>query len=765
MSAPLSVGIPPRRALVGRASTLQEIRARLVDGSDVALQGGLPGVGKTALAIATAHDPDVRAEFPGGRLWLSVGKEESSGLSHWSNRISVWATKLGVTPQDRSEPERRAVYREYEPLCALVSDLLGERRALLVFDDVWLPEDALLFKDIGSDCQRLLTTRLPDVARAFDPSPTRVSELSTADGSALLRQYAPDAGPVLAGREEKIVRTLGGLPLAIVVAGINVQKVLTDSGHAAAADTVERLLRAPTLLSDLDLRTWLPESQISLLPQTHRTLLAVIGLTTESFTPEQSAALAALATFPPKSNSFSRDAGEYVATDPALVVRLRQSGLLENPDATRDRLAMHQAVNDYARRGGQGDEGAYRRMAEYFIGYLDRLREEPDAEAWLGGLEDEDENIRAAVLWAERAYDSDVALRLLSTLWPYWYKRNRFQQGLDLARLALGIEEPSAPDEAHRLLRAKVLNDAGNLAYNMADMPAAERFHREALGIRTELGETGLMAGSWNNLGIIHRERGELDQAEELFERAREINESPTGRPDWLGINLNNLGLVAERRGDFAAARTLQQSSRDTFEACSEAWGAAMASVDLATALLGLGLVDDAHRLLRDTLTGRRAAGDDKRMAAALRGCAQVALDRGEPALARRRLLASLTLSAPLLDRLGEALAAAGLLTVCGELDDVRLGTAAAGALRAYGTVTGCTVPDWTGSRAAAAGERLRAQSPDRFDDLLEQSYRTAVGAGGIEALRVELPLRPHLAGVDVGTTVDGALAVPAASP
>jgi hypothetical protein len=39
----------PARSLVGRASVIQEVKRQLFDGEDVALHGGLPGVGKTAV--------------------------------------------------------------------------------------------------------------------------------------------------------------------------------------------------------------------------------------------------------------------------------------------------------------------------------------------------------------------------------------------------------------------------------------------------------------------------------------------------------------------------------------------------------------------------------------------------------------------------------------------------------------------------------------------------------------------------------------------
>src|SRR5579885_340569 len=64
--------------LVGRETELVQMRNRLSCGvASMALIAlhGLPGVGKTALAIALAHDPVVRAHFKDGILWAGLGPE------------------------------------------------------------------------------------------------------------------------------------------------------------------------------------------------------------------------------------------------------------------------------------------------------------------------------------------------------------------------------------------------------------------------------------------------------------------------------------------------------------------------------------------------------------------------------------------------------------------------------------------------------------------------------------------------------------------
>src|ERR1700730_4248593 len=87
---PLSVGTT---GLVGRDEMFSRLKERMRGGRNVGLTAinGLPGVGKTTLAAALAHDDGVLSHFHDGILWVGLGLQPNVlGL------LSRWGTLLGT---------------------------------------------------------------------------------------------------------------------------------------------------------------------------------------------------------------------------------------------------------------------------------------------------------------------------------------------------------------------------------------------------------------------------------------------------------------------------------------------------------------------------------------------------------------------------------------------------------------------------------------------------------------------------------------------
>jgi tetratricopeptide (TPR) repeat protein len=66
----------------------------------------------------------------------------------------------------------------------------------------------------------------------------------------------------------------------------------------------------------------------------------------------------------------------------------------------------------------------------------------------------------------------------------------------------------------------------GSVESDRGDLEKAEKWHREALAIRQELGPNTLdVATSLNSLGIVEARRGNLDRAEDFWRQSLAIKE------------------------------------------------------------------------------------------------------------------------------------------------------------------------------------------------------------------------------------------------
>src|SRR5262245_35068241 len=156
--APFLAPPPPAYALVGRDDLLHALKQRLLADAQPAVLAlsGLPGVGKTALATALAHDREILAHFHDGVLWAGLGRSPDLPAL-----LRAWGTALGIPAGELAGP------REIAELAQAVHTAIGLRRILLIADDVWQLEAAQALHVGGPFCGHLLTTRLAVLARQF----------------------------------------------------------------------------------------------------------------------------------------------------------------------------------------------------------------------------------------------------------------------------------------------------------------------------------------------------------------------------------------------------------------------------------------------------------------------------------------------------------------------------------------------------------------------------------------------------------------------
>jgi hypothetical protein len=198
----LWVNVPAKPAdpLLGRDDLLDDLVSRLLTSHSPALStDGLPGVGKTALAVALAHDERVRAHFVDGVLWGGLGVNPDVVTIQ-----NQWATALGLDLADEPDVHRRA---------QRLSAAVGERRVLVVIDDAWDVAAAQALRLSSPNVVHLVTTRDWKIARDFAGAgqQVHVPELEDEPAFALLLRLAPEACAADPDAAHQLVKDGGGI--------------------------------------------------------------------------------------------------------------------------------------------------------------------------------------------------------------------------------------------------------------------------------------------------------------------------------------------------------------------------------------------------------------------------------------------------------------------------------------------------------------------------------------------------------------------------
>jgi hypothetical protein len=296
----VALGLPASPSLfVGRTGNMAEFKRTLGvlptadDASEptrVSSITGLPGVGKTTFVSALPHDPDIKATYSDGVLWMAFGQANPRDLQVTvTSTLSDWALEWdgGDNLAVQSLPQALQRWR----------DRLRGRRVLLVIDDVW---DANIAHRLASIVEEgssaLITCRTPAVAERVVPALTQryaLHELGRDDALLLLMKLAPDVVERYHVDCEALVDDLGCLPLAIVVAG---GMLGSDRGRAIGVRTLLTQIRDGGAL----LKQEAPADMVPLMQETALSVAALLRRSILVLDPDDQARFAKLAVFAPK---------------------------------------------------------------------------------------------------------------------------------------------------------------------------------------------------------------------------------------------------------------------------------------------------------------------------------------------------------------------------------------------------------------------------------------------------------------------------------
>jgi predicted ATPase/DNA-binding CsgD family transcriptional regulator len=533
----------PLTSLVGRAGEVEGI-AETLRGTRLVTLTGPGGVGKTRLALALAHRQLARRADGVWLVDLAAGPATPDVAAETARILQVRGP-AGTTATD--------ALRGY----------LADRDVLLVLDNCEHVVEAcaeLAAALLGScGAVRIMATSR-ELLGVDGEAVWRLEPLGAEDAYRLFVERARQRRPEFVPDEKtdatiaELCSRLDRLPLAIELAAARVG-VMSPAEVLAGLETRLGTLGGGGRLS----------------PARHRTVQAAVEWSHQLLDPPEREAFRSLAVF---VGGF--DAAAATSVGPGLsldlLARLADKSLvavLESPRG-RTRYRLLETVREYAHEllveAGELD-AARERHLRHFAALADIAREEwlvTGAQRFVNELDDDYENVRAALQWAAEA-DPCSGTRLIGGTRDLFF---RFGQadGLRLAGLLL---ERCPTRDRHRV-EAQIA--AGQLAVSMGDPGTASTVLAEARRLSDELDEPVLAAWTRFFQGLNETLAGAFESGREHLEASRALHHE-------LGVRIGEarsiavLGMTFVMAGESTRARELFETALSIYEAERDHWG------------------------------------------------------------------------------------------------------------------------------------------------------------------------------------------------
>ncbi len=582
--------------LVGRERELAELQ-RLLTGARLVTLTGPGGIGKTRLAMETARAAETR--YADGVALVDLASLRDAALV-----LPTVARTLGV--------EEAAG----QPVEELLATAIDERHLLLVLDNLeQVVAAAPGIANLLATCPTLTilaTSRVRLRLRGeqeYPVSPLSLPERSQAGRDVLLpdlehapavalftrrAQAARPSFRLTADNVDSVVavcRQLDGLPLAIELAAARVRVLAPDQ-------LLRRMARPLDVLG----------MTAADLPARQRTLRDTISWSHDLLAPDEQMLFRRLSVFAGSWTLEGAEAVAAIAGETPLDAIETLAGLIDQslintrqgPDDTETCYTMLETIREFAveRLAASGEIVPVERAFESFLIRLAERAEEglrgPDQLQWLDRLEDEHDNIRAALGRMLDREDSQAALSLAPRLWEFWRIRGYSIEGHGWLERVLAFSTDAAP--SHRAATEYAL---GKLSVDMGDYEAAEHYFQTSADIWHGLGDREALVKAKNSLVTVKLNVGDLAEAKVLGEETLAISRE-LGDALGTATALLNLGMLAREGGEFHEAVEMLEESLAIVRQLGDLNWVALTALNLASAYYLGGNPEPAQRLLEE---------------------------------------------------------------------------------------------------------------------------------------------------------------------
>jgi predicted ATPase/class 3 adenylate cyclase/Tfp pilus assembly protein PilF len=650
-------------SFIGREKELGELK-KLIESTRLVTLTGTGGSGKTRLALQVAAE--VIGRFHNGVFFVPLAPITDPRLV-----ASTIARALGIT-----ETAGRSILDN-------LKDYLQGKSLLLLLDNFEQVIDAArLVAELLAACNELkiLVTSREGLRisgeREYSVPPLALPDLTQMPSFESLSQYAAielfiqraqtvkqdfnitnDSAQAMA----EICSRLDGLPLAIELAAAHVKLLSPQRIRALLEHRLEFLTGGARDL-----------------PARQQTLRNTVAWSYDLLDENERELFQQLSIF---VGGCSVDAVEAVAGDHpgrvSILDRLRSlldKSLLRETEGVDGglRFVMLETLREFGleQLKASGMQEAVRgQHANFFLVLAERAEaslESADQVQWMDRMEQEHDNLRAALEWSKTAHGAEeICLRLAGALGLFWEMRGYFSEGRERLSVVLSTKFAQGQIAA----RAKLLARAAELAYRQSEYPATTSLAKESLAIYRKIGDQQGIASMLIKLGNAATERGSYASASRFLEEALMIwreqkDKHGTARAlislGWvalrsggthlantrleealslsrelgdarsMGFELSGLGEVALRQRDYARATQLMEQSLDLRRQLGNKWGVGVSLGMLGWVAMRERAWERAVARLGESLEVRQEIGDKGGCAWCLERLAGVAMAQGQ---------------------------------------------------------------------------------------------------------------------------------------
>lgn len=608
--------------LVPRAD-LYELKDEILDKQGISLAPltifGQPGVGKTALAAALAHDADMLEAFSDGVLWVSLGPTTDP-----SQAQSIWGSALG---------DDLRTYPNLEARAQRLRVLLHDKKCLLVIDDAWTVEQVKALNVGGINCARIITTsRADEITYSLKTRRHRVDKMSEEEALAMLEHWAGMIAPTYLTYVKEVAKRLSYIPLSLSLAGAQARRGLAwlrllellqeEQGPIALLEVDDKQIRAASLsqVCNLSLSRFGGEKQ--------RQIGLLGALAPGAGSPFDAETAATL---------WNTERPEAEETLEAMV----EAALLHRAPGG---YFMHPALHEHLRElaGEREIEGAEERLTDFFLEMVESATKVSRVAPNLGQIHHVFQRVKEA--------DQNLTTLFADALMAYFERRGLWANIVPLA--AAGAD--AARDNGDLMRENTYVADMGYALHVLGRYEEALTAFERALDVARRLGDPGSEASALNNIGAIYERQGEYEKGLRFYRDSLALHEELGIREEVVDA-LNNVAGVLYWQKKYDEALTTFQRVLAMYEKLDDQRGQAQTLNNVGAIHENQGDDDEALNAYQRALAIYTNEDDKAGQALALNNLGIVYYNQGDNNRALEHYEKSLRLKTELGDREGQA--------------------------------------------------------------------------------------------------------------